>query len=223
MVRRLVTTSILVMCVPISAGGCDGCHDCRSNTERPIVMNPLLPFKAKFQISDKELVLTYEVENRSTRDVYMMDRLERGRPYTADPNIIYAHLDHDTKTVWLNKVTPEIPEGKHPDPPHFPLFYTPLRAGTKAREEIRVPLPIREWREYNAYKGEGHLVNYRHVYFTLQYYWRTDGMTEIIDNFDGQKVIYTRGGVPLKNSDFGLLQTELVTISLPVLEREEAE
>ncbi len=198
-------------------GGCHGCHGSSSSTERPITMNPLVRFDAKFRVSGNELVLIYEVENRSTRDLYMIDRIERNRPYRADPNVIYVHFDSDTKTVWLNKRIPVPPKGRSPDPPVFP-FDTPLRAGATVHEEIHVPLPIREFREYWAPPPESELTltHYRKVYFTLQYWWRPDGMTEGSYDMDGQKVLTTQGKVT--KEDFGLLETPRVELDLPVLE-----
>lgn len=200
-------------------GGCHGCHGSSSSTERPITMNPLVRFDAKFTRSDKELVLTYEVENRSARDLYMLDRVELKRPYRPDPNVVYVHFDHDTRTVWLNKRIHSEPykEGRRGPPPIFPDS-TPLRAGSTVREEIRVPLPIREFRAFEQVTPESELTatTYHEVYFTLQYFWRTDGMTEGSYEIDGQKVLTTNG--KLTEADFGLLETPRVALDLPVLE-----
>jgi hypothetical protein len=42
-------------------------------------------------------------------------------------------------------------------------------------------------------------------------------MTEEILKINGRDVVATRGGVPLKPSDFGLLESEQVALHLPVL------
>jgi hypothetical protein len=219
-VKRLVVTTTLAVSYVLGSAGCDGCRNPRPSTERPI-MNPLLRFDAKFRVSDKELVLTYEVENRSTRDMYMLDRIDRDNDYRADPNVVYVHLERDTKTVWLNKQIPRVPKGVRPYAPSVP-YSTPLRAGATVREEIHVPLPVREVRAYEGRRPEGELrpVQYRQAYFTLQYYWRIEGMTEEILNIrGGHKVIATRSGTRrLQQSDYGLLETERVAIDLPVLE-----
>lgn len=183
-------------------------------------MNTQLRFQATFQISEKELVLRYEVENRSARDVYLLDRIDRGDgPYTGSPDVIYVHLDRDARTVWLNKRIAPIPKGRHPTVPIAP-FPSPLRAGATVREVVRVPLPVRELREYWS-RPPGHELRpteYREVYFSLQYYWRTEGMTEEVIDFDGVKVVGTGGGRPLTDADFGLLESERVKLRIPVLE-----
>lgn len=180
-------------------------------------MDPLLPFHAVFKLTDKELVLDYEIQNKSARDIYMLDRIDRGTRYRADPNVVYVHLERGTKTIWLNKQVPEIPEGVHPTVVHSP-YVTPLRAGATAREQVRVPLPVREVREYQVRprSGQPQLDHYRDVYFTLQYYWRIEGMVEEVMDMDGQPVIVPRSSVPLKASDFGYLESERIAMPVPV-------
>lgn len=184
-------------------------------------MDLSLSFSSSFKVTEKELVLSYEVQNRSNRDAYLFTGVYFDYPYTADPNAIYIHFERDTKTVWLNKMIPAIPEGVSPYEPASPV-QSPLRAGATFREEVRVPLPIRERRAYEEVpsrpEGTPVLASYEGMRFTLQYYWRTEGMIEEMVDMGGVKVLATRGGAPLKDSDFGHLESERVTLRVPVLE-----
>jgi hypothetical protein len=180
--------------------------------------DPSISFRAAFRLSDEELVVSYEVHNRSERDLYLLNLILEGPAPRLDPNVIYVHLERDEKTIWLNKMIPAVPEGAYT--PKTPLS-TPLRAGATFREEVHIPVPVKEHREDapDRWKGEPRLVTYKRVYFTLQYYWRTEGMREEHLDLDGLRVLVTRGGTPLKESDFGLLESEQVEIAAPVLER----
>jgi hypothetical protein len=182
-------------------------------------MNAPLAFKASVAKQGNELHLVYEVTNRSDRDAYLLNRLFRTIPsVTVSPDIIYVHLEPDTKTIWLNKRIPDIPKGVSVTTPKSP-FVTPLRKGEVFREEVRVPIPVKEFREYNvgATKVDTVETPYEHVRFTLQYYWRTDGMVETVRDIGGVPVVMPSGGAPLKSSDFGLLEMAPVDIQVPAI------
>lgn len=182
-------------------------------------MNAPLAFKASVTKSDNELRLAYEVSNHSERDAYLVNRLYRTSPsIVVSPDLIYVHLEPETKTIWLNKQIPDIPTTVTVTSPKAP-FVTPLRKGEVFREEVHIPIPVKEYREYNVgpKTDQREQVTYEHVRFTLQYYWRTDGMIETTREIGGVSVVVPTGGAPLKRSDFEILTMAPVKLQVPVL------
>lgn len=183
-------------------------------------MTTSLALHTNFQIIQKQLILSYKVTNPTSRDAYLLNRLYRTAPVRQmTPNIIYIHLDAKTETVWLNKKLADLPDGVYVTAPVAP-YVTPLRAGSTFEEEVHIPLPVQEWRQYvmpEPRAGEELKVRlFKHVYFTLGYYWREQGTSEEIKNIHGTEVVFPRGtsGAPL---EFGLLQSDLVRMDIPVL------
>jgi hypothetical protein len=195
--------------------------------QEPAPAKDMIDFSASFAIEAQELVLRYEVSNRDRRDVYLMNRLYRSIPvWDMSANVVYVHLDAGNRTVWLNKKTPDIPSDVLVNAPVAP-FITPVRAGSAFREEVRIPLPVEDYRQYGQHAGgpslaalrsEPHQVNYDQVYFTLGYYWPLEGTQEEIRNIQGTEVVFpiapSQAGFP----EFGELQSEVVRLEIPVLE-----
>jgi hypothetical protein len=216
-------------CVPPSDG-----YEQGDEWTRRFGKDPLLSLTTMVKVSEKELVLSYQVHNRSPRDAYLFTGVHgpRHTPYfDEDPDVIYVHLERNSKTVWLNKRIPAIPDDCRPYTPSYPE-QTPLRAGATFREEVHVPLPLEEVRAYarSGQPGQPALATYECVRFTLQYYWRTEGMTEQTrmvpkTPFDlppdaprHVPVIVTRGGTPLTDTDHGFLESDCIPLKLPVWE-----
>lgn len=124
----------------------------------------------------------------------------------------------DQATVWVNKKLAEIPSGPLITSPVAP-YVTPVRAGDKFREEVVVPIPITEYRQYN---GEIHaepdmtpLETYKEIYFSLGYYWRPEGTAEEEAEVHGTPVIIPR---PPRASpmEFGILDSDRKQFDLNV-------
>ena len=200
--------------------------------------DPSLSLAATLAATGGELVLSYEVKNSGPRDVYLLNIVVPRYSYDGDPDAIYAHLQRRTKIVWLNKRIPAIPVDFDPYAPAFPDL-TALRAGKTFREEVHVPLPVEEFQAYAmsfAPRTPVAPVLYDGVRFTLQYYWRTEGMTEdtrrirkpllrfglgkgVFEEPDEfLSVLVTHGGAPLTDADHGFLETEVVPLRVPVVE-----
>lgn len=183
-------------------------------------------FSAEFAVEGGDLILRYEVVNRDRRDLYLLNRLYRTTPeWDLSPDVIYVHLDLERRTVWLNKRIPDIPEGVLVNAPVAP-FVTPVRAGESFREEVRIPLPIREYRQYGfhgggpsprALKGEPREETFGQVYFSLGYYWRMEGTEEEIRNIRGAEVVHPVAPAGSGFPEFGELESEVHRIELPVL------
>lgn len=192
--------------------------------------NDSIGFSAEFAVDGSELLLRYEVTNRERRDLYLLNRLYRSTPeWALSPDVIYVHLVPEDRTVWLNKKIPDIPEGVLVNAPVAP-FVTPVRAGDSFREEVRIPLPVREYRQYGSYAGgpskdalktEPVEVTYDQVYVTLAYYWRMEGTEEEIRNIQGDDVVFPISPQGAGFPEFGELQSDLVHIQVPVLEHRE--
>ena len=109
-----------------------------------------LEMQARFEVAGQQLVLEYEVRNRGSRDVYLLNRLYRSTPaWQLGPDVVYVELVPGTRTVRLLKKLADLPSGVDVTAPVAP-FVTPLRAGGTFRETVRVPLPVREHREYSG-------------------------------------------------------------------------
>jgi hypothetical protein len=187
-------------------------------------MSNELSMKAAFELREKELVLTYEVSNRGGRDAYLYNRVYAVIPgFRMDPDVICVHLDPFTKTVVLFKNLPlpgvleDVDDAN--EPPEIP-FQTPVRPGTTFREEVHIPLPLFEFNQDSSLTPPHDflLVNYRHVYFSLGYYWRAEGMREETLHVRGEPVIVTRGGTFVYKEANKTLETERVRLDVPVLE-----
>jgi hypothetical protein len=184
-------------------------------------MSHALHMSARFRLTADHLVLAYEVVNPDTRDAYLLNRLYRQVPdWEMGPDVVYVHLDPTTETVWLNKKLADLPEGVAIYSPVAP-FVTPLRAGSSFREEVKVPLPVRDYRQYGRGLSDDDLTlvprRYRQVWFTLGYYWAPEGTVEETHAIHGSEVVVPQAP-PDRPVEFGLLQTDPVRLDLPVLE-----
>ena len=183
-------------------------------------MKDPLELSVSFSLSGRHLVATYAVINRQRRDAYLLNRLYRFTPeIEINPDIVYVHLDQGNRLVWLNKKVPDLPSGAMVTSPVAP-FVTPLRSGSEFKEEFRITVPVREYREYsNALQDEQEPREevYNGAYFSLGYYWRQDGTTEEEREIDGTTVILTRAPTPYQPPEAGLLESPVTELDIPVL------
>jgi hypothetical protein len=179
-----------------------------------------LQMQARLEIEGEHLVLAYEVRNSGSRDAYLLNRLYRTTPvWDISPDVVYAHLDSSTRTVRLVKKVADLPTGVHVTAPVAP-FVTPLRAGGTFRERVRVPIPVREYRQYSMRgpepPGAPRTAVYENVSFTLGYYWRIEGTREETRQIQGSDVVFPsapRGG----HVEFGVLESGPVRIAVTVV------
>jgi len=179
-----------------------------------------LEMQARFEVAGQQLVLEYEVRNRGSRDVYLLNRLYRSTPaWQLGPDVVYVELVPGTRTVRLLKKLADLPSGVDVTAPVAP-FVTPLRAGGTFRETVRVPLPVREHREYSgrgpARAGEPGKETFQDVTFTLGYYGRVEGTREETRQIQGIEVIVPIGP-PGARPAFGLLESGPTRLDLPVV------
>jgi len=172
-----------------------------------------------FQFSKEKLKLVYEVHNPATRDVYLLNRLYLTLPeWKMTPDVIYVHFLPETRTIWLNKKLAEIPQGPLITSPVAP-YVTPVRAGARFKEEIVLPLPLVEYRQYSgeirAAADQSPFEMYQEVYFSLGYYWRPDGTKEEELEIQGTPVIMPRPpmGTPV---EFGVVESARSRLDVPV-------
>jgi hypothetical protein len=184
-------------------------------------MNGSLTLNARFTLEGDRLVLRYEVLNRDARDAYLLNRLYRSSPqWEMTPDVIYTHLDPNTGTIWLNKKLADLPPGARITAPVAP-YVTPVRAGQAFREEVRIPLPVREYTQYgpSAPLPEGaqeQVYRFQQVYFTVGYYWRLEGTKEEVKAVQGSEVIVPRVP-PGTGLQFGELVTNRVALEIPAV------
>ncbi len=162
------------------------------------------------------LVLQYGVENPSQRDVYLLNRVHDQSLQTS-PEMIYIELDRANRIVVAYKNIPEIPSGPPPTMPVAP-YVTPVRAGARFAETVRIPLPVREFRAYTAVPEDGRPKTYAGLSFTLGYYWSVPGMQESTQQIvPGVEVIIPRNP-PGTSLEFGTLTSGVQSLEIPVLE-----
>ncbi len=172
-----------------------------------------------FHLTKDRMKIAYELHNPTTRDLYLLNRLYLTTPeWKMSPDVIYVHFMPEKRTVWVNKKLAEIPSGPLITSPVAP-YVTPVRAGDKFREEVVVPLPITEYRQYNGEIHAEHdlspLETYKEIYFSLGYYWRPEGTEEEETEVHGTPVIIPR---PPRASpmEFGILDSERKQLDLNV-------
>jgi hypothetical protein len=225
---KAIAILFILVSVLLCGNSCGSAGQGEEGTERkPVPASDMIGFSASFAIEAQELVLNYEVTNRDRRDIYLINRLYRSMPvWDMSANVIYVHLDAGNQTVWLNKKIPDIPKDVLVNSPVAP-FITPVRAGSDFREEVRIPLPLQDYRQYGHYAGgpslaafraEPERVNYKRVYFTLGYYWPLDGTKEEIRNIQGTEVVFPIAPQQSGFPEFGELQSEVERLDIPVLE-----
>ena len=195
-----------------------------------IMVTDSIEFAPTIAVEGEHLVLRYEVHNRGSRDLYLLNRLYRTTPtWTMDANVIYVHLDPSNRVVALKKRVPDIPSHVDPTAPVAP-FVSPVRAGSTFRETVRVPLPVRDYREYGSRAGGPSLaalraspvrVTYRAVTFELGYYWRGTGMAEEVREIHGAEVVVPINPPGAGSPEFGELRSDLVELAVPVDEYRE--
>jgi len=179
-----------------------------------------LDLHARFEIAGQHLVLDYEVRNRGARDAYLLNRLYLSVPtLQIGPDVVYVELVPGTRTVRLFKKLADLPKGVTVTAPVAP-FVTPLRAGEKFHETVRVSLPVHEHMEYSMRgpqpAGEPQSVVFQNVSFTLGYYWRVEGTLEETRQIQGTEVVMPIGPRD-KRPEFGLLESGPVRLDVPVV------
>ena len=172
----------------------------------------------RVEISGEQLVLHYGVENRSTRDVYLRNRLH-DFSRRIDANLAWIHLLTDRRLVWIFKDAPPVPPDMNVAMPIRP-YVTPLRASKRFAESLRIALPVREVRAYETIpqdKRQERPATYAGLYFTLGYYWSVPGMKETEKDVNGTPVVVAQppAGTQLQ---FGQLTSEVTSLELPVIE-----
>jgi hypothetical protein len=162
------------------------------------------------------LALHYEVESHSTRDAYLLNRINDLSLQTT-PDLIYIELDHGRRLVRAYKKIPDIPPGMSPTMPIAP-YVTPLRAGQKFNEVVRIRLPVREYLAYTAVPTEGRTVAYAGLTFTLGYYWSVPGMKERVQQIVPGVEVLIPTPPPAVHIEFADLSSHVMQLEFPVVE-----
>ena len=184
-------------------------------------MNGQPRLNVKFGLSNGQLALVYEVVNAGHTDLYLLNRLYRSSPKVEmSPDVIYVHLDSKTRTVMLAKKLADLPSGVNVTAPVAP-YVTPVRAGEVFREEVHIPIPVREYRQYpdpTVNDSEASIRQvYRNVAFVIGYYWRPPNTVEQKVRVGDSEVIIpkTPAGARLQ---FGQLESGPYQFEIPVME-----
>jgi len=198
---------------------CLGASSTSASTSEKTTMNPDISMTTRVARDGDQLLVGYEVYNRSSHDIYLLNRLYRSSPaWRMDPSVVYVRLDKPTATVMLAKRTPDLPEGVSVTAPFSP-FVTPVRASQTFRETIALPLPLATYEQYARKHPQPRntKATYRHVNFTLGYYIAPEGTTEEERDVQGSKVIIPK--IPAgRRPEFSGLTSAVFDVAVPVLE-----
>lgn len=183
-------------------------------------MNERIRLSAEFTADSRQLVLKYQVFNQSSTDAYLLNRLYRSSPaWEMSPDVIYVQLDTASETVLLAKKLADLPSGIRVTAPVAP-YVTPLRANSSFREEVHIPIPVKEYIQYptpgSTLSDKTHVVVFKNIRFTLGYYWRPEGTREDVTDLQGTEVIMPRTP-PGKVLEFGQLDSGLTKLDIPVV------
>jgi len=183
-----------------------------------------LSLHATFTLRDEELLLTYEVKNRSKRDAYLINRLYSLAPtFEFSPDIVYVDLDPITKTIrfYKNHPTQHMDEGE--DGPTSLIFgyHTPVRAGTSFQEDIHIRLPVYYYNGYGTRSPppDPWPATYKHVYFSVAYWWRPEWQREEVLDMFGTPTLMPVDCFSVPKELRGILETDRINLKVPVFER----
>jgi hypothetical protein len=175
-----------------------------------------LQLLAHLERAGDALLLHYSVENNAARDAYLLNRVhDQSLQTTSD--FVYIDFDRERRLVSAYKKVPAIPAGMAPTMPAAP-YVTPLRAGQRFSETLRIALPVHEYSAYAPLPENGQPASYRGLRFTLGYYWSLPGMKERTQQIiPGVEALVTTPppGSPI---EFGELQSDVMPSNIPVVE-----
>jgi hypothetical protein len=105
---------------------------------------------ATLEVSSDALELGYEVSNDSPHRMFLVNRLPRRSPQglRIDPDLVYAHLQPGP-VLELSKRLITAPEDLDVEVPEVP-YLTPVAAGERFAETLRIALPVRPHDPYRA-------------------------------------------------------------------------
>jgi hypothetical protein len=181
--------------------------------EHPV---PELPFHTRLEVTAKVLLLHYAVENRGSRDAYLLNRVHDQSLQTS-PDLVYIELAHEQRVVRAYKNIPPIPPGMSPTMPAAP-YVTPVRAGQSFRETVRMAVPVREYSAYAAVPEHGRTVQYAGLAFVLGFYWSVPGMKEHTQEIVPGVEVIIPIPPPGMGIEFGELSSGVMPGDFPVVE-----
>lgn len=217
----MVTRTLAIALPLVVELACLGAPSSSSSSSEKTTMNPDISMTTRVARDGEQLLVGYEVRNRSSHDIYLLNRLYRSSPaWRMDPSVVYVRLDKPTATVMLAKRIPDLPEGVSVTAPFSP-FVTPVRASQTFRETFALPLPLVTYEQYARKQprpsGTTATATYRHVNFTIGYYIAPEATIEEERDVQGSKVIIPK--IPAgRRPEFSGLTSAVFDVAVPVLE-----
>jgi hypothetical protein len=167
-----------------------------NSSEAKTMKEPTIQLTAS--IEKNSLRLRYEVFNSGSKDLYLLNRLFRTSPKPEmSPNLAYVEFSKDLKTAHIKKGIAAFPEnaGSGPTAPVSP-YVSAVRAGSHFIETFELPLPLQPYAEYGQTDkpdSKPILQEFAAIDFTIDWYWRDDGVREQSSQAFGQSVIVPAG------------------------------
>jgi len=185
---------------------------------------PDIEMKCQILLNEKELHVDYVVINRGRFPIYLLNRLYSLIPkIKIDPNLIYVHLDEESKLIELAKLQPQLPKGYLVNSPYCP-YVTAVASLTKFNERVSIKLPLREFRQYSP-DLVGKEFDYidkvwERIQFRVGYFEGNAEVQEEIREIAGEQVVFPRFPVG-QQPVHGLLQSQVIEGKIPVQLRRE--
>lgn len=177
---------------------------------------PELRLLTKLQQEGGFLVLSYGVDNQTNRDAYLLNRVP-DQALRTSPDLVYIELKREQRLVSAYKKIPPIPPNMSPTMPVTP-YVTPLRAGKRFMETIRIELPVREFSAYLPVPEKTRSAHYRGLVLTLGYYWAVAGMKERTQAIVPGVEVLIASPPPGTRLEFGELVSDIMQFDIPVME-----
>ncbi len=178
-------------------------------------MTPEPRFRVRAEIRNGQLLIHYEVENPSARDLYLYTREVVANDRIDEvPGI---EFDRDHRTLFVYKL-PNVAEGTNVAQPIRGLV-TPVRAGQRFEDTVNVALPAREFL-HGVARMEGCQeisTMYRGLRFAIHYVLSIPDAEERMEKIGDIKVLQPI--FPLaRQLDGGWLRYTTIPLDIPVVE-----
>lgn len=171
-------------------------------------------------VQNDVLACSYVVRNDGDRDVYLLNRLFTSSPPLMSPDIAYVELDLASRVIEVSKGLAELPPGISGPPVPVAPYVSPVRAGGTFGETVHIALPVRTRREYGRSPqprppGDEKIEEFSGVSFSVQWYPRAPGVTEVHNSAFGQQVIMPTGYRSMPPIEW--LRSDVVALRIPVV------
>jgi hypothetical protein len=178
--------------------------------------SPEFPFHVSVETRNDRLLIHYEVENLSSRDVYLYTREVVRNDEIVDAPGVEFDGDRENKTLWVYKVPNVIVCALLYQP--IRVLFTPVRAGKRFVDTVEGLLPAREFRHGAAAPEACHERPslYHGLRFAIRYHRSNPLVREETQKIGDVEVVQ-----PIFPNEFyfdgGRLTSSVIQLDIPVI------